>query len=113
MIKRATLVKLAILMVEVTAPPLFLLASIYLLSGYQMLVPTVKILPESRRIHTDRLLRLLTITLAYIHTLGGSIFVIERRMKKDVLKKLTEVFAVVTATALMFLFLILEAAFTI
>jgi hypothetical protein len=97
-------------MVEVTSPPLILLATIYLLSGYQMLIPTLKILPESRRIHIDNLLRLLTIMLAYIHTVGGSIFIIERRMKREFMRKVAEISVVATVITLMLLFLMLEAA---
>jgi hypothetical protein len=110
LIKRADFIKLAILMVEVTSPPLILLATIYLLSGYQMLIPTVKILPEPRRIHTDSLLRLLTVMLAYFHTIGGSIFIIERRMKRGALKKAAEIFVFAAVTTLTLLFLMLEAA---
>ena len=108
MIKRATLMKIFLLMVEFTSIPLIVLGSIYLLSGYQLLNPELRIIPEPRRIHSDRFLRLLTITLAYLHALGGVIIIIGRRLKRDISRKIAEI-AVVVLTALLLSSFIIEA----
>ncbi|MCS7114949.1 MAG: hypothetical protein RMJ15_07385 [Nitrososphaerota archaeon] len=110
MVKRATFVRLSLLIVEFTSIPLLVLASIYLISGYQMLAPQVRIIPEPRKIHVDSLLRVLTIFLAYLHILGGIIVVVERRLRKEVLKKIIETVAVIVITSLLTFFLIIEAS---
>lgn len=109
MVKKATLVRLSLLIVEFTSLPLVVLALMYLLSGYQMLTVDVKIIPEPRRIHTDRFLRTLTILLAYLHTLCGAIIVIERRIKIGVLRMAVEVAVIVVLSLLLVFFLALEA----
>ncbi|MEM2112426.1 MAG: hypothetical protein QXX08_11215 [Candidatus Bathyarchaeia archaeon] len=107
---RATLVKLSLLIVEFTSLPLLVLASIYLLSGYQMLTPEVRIIPEPRKIHTDRFLRILTIFLAYLHTFGGIILVVERCLRKENQKKIIGVAMTIVITMLLIVFLVIEAA---
>ncbi|MEM0049300.1 MAG: hypothetical protein QW424_04935 [Candidatus Bathyarchaeia archaeon] len=108
MVKRSTLLKLSILIVELSSIPLVVLASIYLFSGYQMLAPEVKIIPEPRRIHVDRLLRILTVSLAYLHALAGIIIMAERRIKKEILRKIVEISAAVILTILLLSSLIIE-----
>lgn len=108
MIKKAMLMKILLLIVEFTSIPLIVLGSIYLLSGYQMLNPEVRIIPEPRRIHTDRFLRVLSIFLAYLHALGGVVIMIERRLRKDALRKITEIAAIALLTALLLISLIIE-----
>ncbi|MCS7113160.1 MAG: hypothetical protein RMJ00_04980 [Nitrososphaerota archaeon] len=111
MVRRATLVKLSLLIVESTSLPIAILASVYLLSGYQMLIPDVRLIPEPRRIHTDRFLRILTILLVYLHTVGGAILIAERRLRRrEVLKKLIETLAVTMVTILLIALLTIELA---
>lgn len=109
MIKRATLMKTFLLMVKFTSIPLIVLGSIYLLSGYHLLNPELRIMPEPRRIHSDRFLRLLTITLAYLHALGGIIIIIRRRLRRDISRKIAEITAVVILTALLLISFTIEA----
>ncbi|MEM2341021.1 MAG: hypothetical protein QXX94_03385 [Candidatus Bathyarchaeia archaeon] len=109
MSRRAALIRLSLLIIEFTSLPLLMLASIYLLSGYQMLVPELRIIPESRKIHTDRFLRILTILLTYLHALGGIIIVVERRLRKEVLKNIIRTALITTITFLLLIFLMIEA----
>ncbi|MBS7607249.1 MAG: hypothetical protein QW502_04965 [Candidatus Bathyarchaeia archaeon] len=110
MIKRAMLMRLSLLIVELTSLPLIVLASIYMLSGYQLLNPEVRIIPEPRRIHTDRFLRILTIFLAYLHAFGGAIIVAERRLRKETLRKIIEAAMITAITVLLIALLIIELA---
>lgn len=105
---RARLVRLSMLMVEVTSLPLILLASIYLLSGYQMLNPEMKIIPEPRKIHADKSLRIISILLAYLHVLGGTTIVVERRLRKEKLRKTIETLLIAVTTMLLITFLAIE-----
>ncbi|MBS7604803.1 MAG: hypothetical protein QXR84_00985 [Candidatus Bathyarchaeia archaeon] len=73
-----------------------------------MLAPEVKIIPEPRRIHVDRLLRILTVSLAYLHALAGIIIMAERRIKKEILRKIVEISAAVILTILLLSSLIIE-----
>ncbi|MCX8171392.1 MAG: hypothetical protein N3E47_05415 [Candidatus Bathyarchaeota archaeon] len=109
MVSRVMLVRLSLLMVELTSLPLIVIASIYLLSGYQMLTADVRVIPEPRRIHTDKSLRILAIFLAYLHALGGAVTVVERRLRDKTLKAIFEVAAFVIATSLLIFLLTLEA----
>lgn len=109
MIERVTLMKILLLMVEFTSILLIVLGSIYLLSGYQLLNPELRIIPEPRRIHSDRFLRLLTITLTYLHALGGIMIMIKRRLRRGVLRKAVEITTIVVLTALLFILFIIEA----
>lgn len=108
MVKRSTLLRLSLLIVELSSIPLVVLASVYLFSGYQMLAPEVKIIPEPRRIHVDRLLRILTVSLAYLHALAGIIIMAERRIRREILRKIVEIFAAAILTALLLSSLIIE-----
>lgn len=108
MVSRAKLVKTALLMVELTSLPLMVLVMIYLLSGYQMLDPEVKIIPEARKIHADWLLRLISMTLVYVHTLGGGIFIVERHIKKVTQRKIIEAVIAILVTMLLIIILALE-----
>ncbi|MEM2272610.1 MAG: hypothetical protein QXX56_00130 [Candidatus Bathyarchaeia archaeon] len=108
MVKRSTLMKLSLLMVEFTSIPLVVLASVYLLTGYQMLVPDLRILPEPMRIHVDRFLRVLAIFLAYIHALGGIIIMAERRLRRELQRKIAEISAIIVLTTLLIISLITE-----
>ncbi|MEM2168984.1 MAG: hypothetical protein QXX99_03635 [Candidatus Bathyarchaeia archaeon] len=108
MVKKAKLMKMLLLIVEFTSIPLIALGFIYLVSGYQMLSPELKIIPEPRRIHTDMFLRILSISLAYLHALGGVMIIIERRLRRDILKKIAEIFAITVLTALLLASLIIE-----
>lgn len=108
MVRKATLLKICLLMVEVTSIPLIVLALIYVLSGYQMLAPVIRIIPEPRRIHTDKFLRILTIFLAYLHALGGIVIMAERRIKEETLRKIAEIVAIVVLTTMLVTSLAIE-----
>lgn len=109
MSRRATLVRVSMLMVEFTSLPLIVLASIYLLSGYQMLNPEIRVIPEPRKIHTDKILRALTIVLTYLHTLGGIIIVVERRLREESQRRVIGTAMITALTTLLILLLLVEA----
>lgn len=106
--RRATLVRISVLMVEFTSLPLIVLASIYLLSGYQMLNPEIRMIPEPRKIHTDKILRALTIVLTYLHTLGGIIIVVERRLREEPLRRVIRAAMTAALTVLLIFLLLVE-----
>jgi len=108
MVKRITLMKISLLIIEFTSLPLLLLASIYLLSGYQMLNPNIRIIPESRRIHVDKFLRILAIILVCLHSIGGLIFLVERSIRRDMLRKIMDAAIIVGLIVLMLFFLLME-----
>jgi len=108
MVKRITLMKISLLIIEFTSLPLLLLASIYLLSGYQMLNPNIRIIPESRRIHVDKFLRILAIILVCLHSIGGLIFLVERSIRRDMLRKIMDAAIIVGLILLMLFFLLME-----
>jgi len=108
MVKRSTLVKISLLIIEFTSLPLLLLAFIYLLSGYQMLNPSIRVIPEYRRIHVNKFLRILAIILVCLHSMGGLIFLVERSVRRDVLREIMEAAIVIGLIMLMLFFSLIE-----
>ena len=82
------LLRIAWLLIEITAPSLFVLALIYLLTGYQMLNPRVAIIPRARLLHTDPVLRVAATALFLAHSYGGLILTISKYVKKRRLREL-------------------------
>lgn len=76
------LLRIALLLVEATSIPLLVLLLLYLLTGYQMLVPGFRVFENPRLLHTDRVLRVLTVALALLHSYGGLLLLISRRARK-------------------------------
>jgi uncharacterized lipoprotein YajG len=75
-------------LIEATALPLFVLALIYLLTGYQVLSPRVAIIPRARLLHTDPVLRMAAIALFLAHSYGGLILTTSKYVKKQRLREL-------------------------
>ncbi|MCS7121433.1 MAG: hypothetical protein NZ895_02395 [Archaeoglobaceae archaeon] len=73
--------KFALITVELTSLPLIFLAFLYVLTGYQMLVPEIAVMP-ARRIHADPVMRMLLIVLGTIHAYAGLLILCERRFEK-------------------------------
>ncbi len=93
--------KLALLIVEATSIPLYVVITIYILTGYQLLFKYVKLIPNARAIHTDPLLRTSLVILTYLHSISGLYILINRRVRNKALKTLLEyVVLIVTATLL-------------
>lgn len=84
------LLRVFLLIVEITSLPLLLLCLVYLLTGYQMLIPSLRLIPRPRLVHTDRVLRVLLVTLALAHSYSGLILLCERRIRNSTLRKLVE-----------------------
>ncbi len=82
------LLRIARLLIEITGLSLFALASIYLLTGYQMLNPRVAIIPRARLLHTDPVLRIVGAALLLAHSYGGLILTISKYVKKQRLREL-------------------------
>lgn len=109
MIKRATILRISLLIVEITSIPLIILAAVYLISGYQMLALEVRVIPEPRRVHVDKFLRILTVLLAYLHAVCGMIIIAERRIRTEIIRRIAEAAAIIILTALLIFSLTVEA----
>jgi len=84
------LLKTLLALTEVTSIPLLVLGLIYLLTGYQMLSSSLRLIPRARLVHTDPVLRALLAAMALVHGYSGLIVLCERRIKSGSLKKLIE-----------------------
>ena len=84
------LLRVFLLIVEITSLPLLVLCLVYLLTSYQMLIPGLRLIPRPRLVHTDRVLRVLLATLALAHSYSGLILLCERRIRNSTLRKLVE-----------------------
>ncbi|WP_440059468.1 hypothetical protein ACSU1N_06685 [Thermogladius sp. 4427co] len=98
------LLKLALTIVETTSIPLFVIGVVYLLTGYDMLTPT-RLIPSARLIHTDSVLRILAISLGFLHSYSGFLLLIARRVRSPLASR--ALLVLVTA-----IFLTLAALFT-
>lgn len=94
------LLRLALMLIELSSLPLLVLVILYVYSGYQMLYPEVYLLPYARTIHTDPILRVLFIVLTYIHAVSGFIIMISRRIKKKEISKILKYIIIVVLTLL-------------
>lgn len=86
--------RIALAIVEASSLPLLVLTVLYTLTGYQMLYPSVYFFPSSRAIHLDPLLRVIFVVLVYLHSLAGLIIVIERRVRRRLIKETLEYIAI-------------------
>jgi succinate dehydrogenase hydrophobic anchor subunit len=102
------ILRILLTLVETTSLPLLVLCMIYLLTGYQILLPGLKLIPMARVIHTDLVLRVSFIVLTLIHSYSGLIILCERRIKNNTLRTLIE--STITGLIVIFtaLFIIIE-----
>lgn len=103
------LLRIMLLLVEITSLPLLVLCLLYSLTGYQMLIPRLRLIPRARLVHTDQVLRVLLLTLALIHGYSGLILLCERRIRNSTLRKIVEL----AITLLLAYFAVLFAVFEI
>lgn len=92
--------KYALLLVEFTSVPLAVIGLVYLLTGYQMLLPGYHVFPRPRAIHTDRMLRVLLVAFGMVHCYSGLLLLLNRRVRCRRVKGLLE--ALVTALIILF-----------
>jgi succinate dehydrogenase hydrophobic anchor subunit len=93
---------IARLIAELTGIPLGILFTIYLVTGYQMLYPDkVWFFPRPRALHVDKVLRVLTLILALLHTVAGIIWICEIRIRNRMIRTVIEV---ITASFLALLY---------
>lgn len=102
------LLRIALLLVEATSIPLLVLGLVYLLTGYQMLVPSVKLFPRPQQIHTDLVLRIIFATMGLIHGYSGLILLLERRIRNNTLRLIIEGIVTGLFIAIAVLILVLE-----
>ncbi len=100
--------RIALVIVEATSIPLLLLLVLYILSGYQMMLRRPIFFPKAELIHTDPLLRILLISLSYLHSLAGLLIVINRRIKYRFVRNILEYIAILLTSSLLAFFIILE-----
>ncbi len=88
-------------LVEYTAIPLSLTLSLYVLSGYGMISPTLNLLGftyvTSTKIHTLPLLRYLTSVLVAVHLYCGVVVLTHRRVKNARLRGVLKALGLVLA----------------
>lgn len=92
--------KCALLLVEFTSIPLAVIGLVYLLTGYQLLLPGHHIFPHARAIHTDRALRVLLVAFSTVHCYSGLLLLLNRTIRRRKIKDLLE--ALVTALTILF-----------
>lgn len=107
-VARPRLLKVLLTLVEITSLPLLVICLLYLLTGYQMLIPGLKLIPRARELHTDRVLRLLFLILVLVHGYSGLIIVSERRIRNNTIRTIIEVAVTILLVGLAVLFVILE-----
>lgn len=73
--------KYMLLLVEFTSIPLLALCTVYLLTGYQILLPHLRVIPNASSIHVDKVLRALFVTFCLVHGYAGTIILINRRTR--------------------------------
>ncbi|MEM0027849.1 MAG: hypothetical protein QXD38_08000 [Ignisphaera sp.] len=100
--------RIALAIVEVTSIPLLVLTAIYILSGYQMLYPQIRLIPAARTLHTDKFLRILFVVLVYLHGLTGTIILCERRIRNALIRNIIEYIAIIGLSILLAIPLTLE-----
>lgn len=84
------LLRLSLVTVEITSTPLLILVVLYLLTGYEMLVPRYVLLPKARAIHTDSILRWIFVVLVLLHSYCGLILLCERRIRNNLARMIIE-----------------------
>ncbi|MFZ8782696.1 MAG: hypothetical protein ACO2OR_01750 [Desulfurococcaceae archaeon] len=105
---RPRLLRVLLTLVETTSLPLLVVCLLYLLTGYQMLIPGLKLIPRARELHTDRVLRSLLLILGLVHGYSGLIILSERRIRNNTIRTIVEAVATALLVGLAVLFAILE-----
>lgn len=100
--------KYALLLVEFTSIPLLILGLAYLITGYQLLVPGIQLVPYARLIHGDRVLRVVLLAFSILHGYAGSLILLHRRVKGKLLRDVLEVFVNIMMLLLVVTFTCLE-----
>ena len=85
------LLRISLILIEITSLPLLVLGLIYLLTGYQMLTHSVRLIPRARYLHTDLTLRIILVTMGLIHGYSGLVLMCERRIRNNNLRKIVEI----------------------
>ncbi|MEM0000148.1 MAG: hypothetical protein QXH02_03605 [Desulfurococcaceae archaeon] len=104
----ARTLKCALLLVELTSIPLLVLGLVYLVTGYQLLVPGIRLVPHARLVHSDRALRVILIAFSTIHGYAGSLILLHRRVKSKQVRGLLEIIINVVVLSLIIAFTYLE-----
>lgn len=99
---------ISLLLVEFTSIPLLLICFIYLLTGYQMINPSLLLFPRALSIHTDETLRVLFLLLTTIHSMTGLLLMCERRIRTKTIRVIAEGVIVVILIALTIFLLTLD-----
>ena len=96
MISLKKYLKYLLTIVEASSISLLLLIFILVLSGYGILYPAqIRVLTGgliserlAYKIHTDKIIRMSTITLLFIHGYSGILLLIERRVRRALMKRI-------------------------
>jgi hypothetical protein len=107
---RHKLLKLALVVVEVTSVPLLVVALVYALTGYELLSP-IGLIPRARLVHTDALLRVLAISLGLLHSYAGLVLLIARRVRSAMASKVLFILATLAVVVLAAVFVVLELSY--
>lgn len=102
------LLRVLLTLVETTSLPLLVICLIYLLTGYQMLIPSLKLFPRAYQLHTDRVLRSLLLIFGLIHGYSGLIILCERRIRNNTTRVIVESVVSVLLVGLAVFFALLE-----
>lgn len=100
--------KYALLLVEFTSIPLLILGLAYLITGYQLLVPGIQMVPYARLIHGDKALRVTLVAFSTLHGYAGLLILLHRRVKGKLLRSALEVSVNVVTLLLVATFIYLE-----
>ncbi|MGC8542872.1 hypothetical protein [Caldivirga sp.] len=87
-------------LIEVTAMPLLVVSVIYVLSGYQIVTPDLHVFQNPWIIHADKVLRVLGLLLGSIHGTAGLILMLERRMRRRLLRLTLQYATLITGSGL-------------
>lgn len=79
---RPRLLRFMLFIIEMTSLPLLIVSLLYLITGYQMLNPYIRIFPAPRTIHSDQFLRIIALTLTAMHSYSGLVLLIARRFRR-------------------------------
>ncbi|MEM0059110.1 MAG: hypothetical protein QXE10_01630 [Desulfurococcaceae archaeon] len=107
-VAKPRLLRVLLTLVETTSLPLLVTCLLYLLTGYQMLIPGLKLIPRAHELHTDLVLRSLTLILGLVHGYSGLIILSERRIRNNTIRTIVEVAVTILLVGLTVLLATLE-----
>ncbi len=107
-VAKPRLLRVLLTLVEATSLPLLVTCLLYLLTGYQMLLPGLKLIPRAHELHTDRVLRSLLLIFGLIHGYSGLIILCERRIRNNTTRTIVESVITVLLVGLAVFFAFLE-----